>query len=494
MKSLEFEAGKKYASVCLGRVLVLGLGKSGRAVVDYLLETPHRIESLTVAVNARTPEAERFAENVCRRSNVAVLFDCDGVEGSFDVGIVSPGIPEGSSLYQSALRACAEVIGEVEFAWRESATESRWIAVTGTNGKTTVTALCAHILREAGMNARAVGNIGDTCLDAVREGNTEIYVAETSSYQLASTKNFAPHVAVLLNITPDHLHWHGTFEAYRDAKLKLLANLSHIDGAVAVLDATNDVVRAEVRRLRACLDSEQGFSYIPLGTKEGVCGDMRALCGSENAAFLGADNKLHVALNGFNQVLLSAGDLQIKGDHNVVNALAAASATLALGADVQSVICGLATFEPLEHRIEPCGTVNGIACYNDSKATNIDATLKALDAFSETCPVILLGGDDKGTDLAPLVSAVHAHARAAVCFGAACERFARAIEADMPAFPVLRAQNLKEAFEMALSVAHKGDIVLLSPACASFDEFRSFEERGCAFKKMVVAQMHSLEV
>lgn len=495
MEDRVYRSHCKRAPENLGRVLVLGLGKSGRAVADYLVAAGERVESLTVAAGARTASAEDAAASLAS-AGAAVLFDLDRIEGAFDLCIASPGIPEGSLLYRSAAQCSAEIIGEVEFAWRESAADSRWVAITGTNGKTTVTALVAHLLRAAGMNAKAVGNIGDTCLEAVAGGDTDVYVAEVSSYQLASAVRFAPQVAVLLNITPDHLHWHGSLEAYRDAKLKILSNLAAVPESVAVLDAVNDVVRAEVRRLRALEPAQRGFSYVPLGTSAGVRGDMRAACGSENAAFLGPDGWLHVAEGQHDRALVPAESLLIKGEHNVSNALAAAAAALALGADEASVAAGLRTFAPLEHRVEPCGSVRGAACYNDSKATNVDATLKALAAFPEARPIVLLGGDDKGTDLAPLVAAAHEHARAAVCFGTAGARFADAFAAASPeapaGFELLRAGGLEAALDEALAVARAGDVVLLSPACASFDEFGSFEERGRAFKSLVAARAAAL--
>ncbi|MBX9035246.1 UDP-N-acetylmuramoyl-L-alanine--D-glutamate ligase [Gordonibacter massiliensis] len=503
-------AGRKHAPQHLGRVLVLGLGKSGRAAVEYLLPLlGGRVDALAVAAGARTEESEAFAEAAVARGAL-VAFGDDAVAelaaqaGSagdgggatraadapaFELGVPSPGIPPFSPLYVAAAAACAELASEVELAWRESAADSRWAAVTGTNGKTTVVSCAAHLLREAGLRAHAVGNIGDPCIAAVAAGATDVYVAEVSSYQLASTSAFAPDVAVLLNITPDHLHWHGTFEAYRDAKLKVLANLADAPRGVAVLDASNDVVRAEVRRLRALDAAERGFAYVPMGTADGMGGDMRARCGSDNAAFIADDGSLVVALDGRERVLARADELGVRGAHNAGNALAAAAAALALGADEARVAGGLRTFRPLEHRIEPCGSVRGAACYNDSKATNVDATLTALAAFPDARPIVLLGGDDKGTDLAPLVEAAHAHARAAVCFGAAGPRFAAAFEEDALAAPVgfalERAEHLEDAFDAALSLAGEGDVVLLSPACASFDEFGSYEERGRAFKALV---------
>lgn len=499
----EERAKKDIASENLGHVLVLGLGKSGKAVVEYLLQRLDRVDTLTVVDAKNSPASEAFVKNFREKKKVSVALGCEHVEGVYDLCIVSPGIPAWSELYCSAEKASALLISEVEFAWRESVQSSRWIAVTGTNGKTTVTALIAHLLQSAGVKASAVGNIGDTCIKAVAEGNTDVYVVEVSSYQLASTVCFAPNIAVVLNITPDHLHWHKTFEAYRDAKFKLLENLSVVPDAVAVMDATNDVVRSKIRELRSVSDEERGFAYIPLGSNLGLHADMRTVCKSKNAAFIDAENVLQVAYEGAENVLINAKDLKIKGEHNASNALAASAAVLAFGLNATSVLQGLRTFAPLEHRIEPCGVVSGVQCYNDSKATNVDATLKALEAFPEVRPIVLLGGDDKGTDLAPLVDSSLRHARAVVCFGAAGERFEHAFadqgvsscdDVDRSSFFVLRAGHLEDALDAALGVAQAGDVVLLSPACASFDEFSSFEERGCVFKELVTQRAVTLDV
>ena len=485
-------AGRKYAPVHLGRVLVLGLGKSGRAAVEYLAPlVGTRVEAVDVAAGKRTKESELFAKEYEARG-VRFSFDDETICDNYDLCIASPGISQFSTFYRNAQAASAEVVSEVEFAWRESAADARWLAITGTNGKTTTTALAEHVLRAAGMNAKAVGNIGDTCLEAVSLGVTDTYVVEVSSYQLASTRLFAPQVAVVLNITPDHLSWHGGFEEYVRAKMKVLANLSTVPDAVAVLDATDDQVRAKVRELRAMSKQECGFSYVPVGTKAGLGDDMRARCGSENAAFIAADGRLKVAFSGEEHALIPAEELQIKGIHNVANALAAASAALALGAAPSDISRGLASFAPLEHRIEPCGQVDGVSFYNDSKATNVDATLVAFAAFGEKRPIVLLGGRDKGTDLAPLVEAAHRHAKAVVCYGESRERFLRAFSAGFSAsegaevdLAVYAAEKMADAFEVACAAATAGDIVLLSPACASFDEFSCYEERGDAFKALV---------
>lgn len=474
-----FDTTKKYAPDSLGSVLILGLGKSGKAASTYCAALiGSRVDSCTVYAGAANEANESFACDL-RGQGATVLFDTEQVEGSYDVCIASPGISENSAFYQAAVSCSTEVISEVEFAWRESDAESVWLAITGTNGKTTTTALAAHILQTCGKNASAVGNIGDTCLEAVANGKTACYVVEVSSYQLASTKRFKPDVAVLLNITPDHLKWHGSFEAYAQAKQKIYANCD--SSCTVVLDATNDVVREFVKAMRA--DGSREHAYVPMGTAQGISGNMCDVCGSENAAYLNAKGVLCVDFSGAHHELCAAGDLQIKGEHNASNALAAAAGVVALGCADEDIIQGLVSFEPIAHRIEPCGSVAGVACYNDSKATNVDATLKALAAFGDDKPVVLLGGDDKGTDLTELVEQADHHCKAVVCFGAAGPRFLQAFKAA--SIPVYEAQRMKDAFDVALSCTVPGDIIVLSPACASFDEFTGYPERGNVFKDLV---------
>lgn len=488
----ELISGKKMAFANLGRVAVLGLGKSGRAVAEYLIpQLESRVESLTVYAGSATEEGLRWAEGA-RRQGAEVLFDTEKVDGAFQLCVASPGISQFSSFYQSAQAASDEVISEVELAWRESRERAVWIAVTGTNGKTTTTALACHLLQQAGFAACAVGNIGDTCIEAVAADKWTHYVAETSSYQLASTVDFAPNVAVVLNITPDHLAWHRSHEAYACAKWKVLENLSGTDGAVAVIGAVNDETRAMIRQLKAS-GADRGFSYVPIGAKEGLSQDMRTVCGAENAAFVGSDGMLTVALNGVEFPLLPQQQLQLEGAHNRENALAAAAAALAVGAPASAVAEGLASFRALEHRIEPAGTVAGVACFNDSKATNVDATLAAISAFEPARPIFLLGGRDKGTDLAPLVGACNVHAKAVVCFGESRERFLEAFEQmGEPQIEVLQASCMEDALDVGLSIACAGDVLVLSPACASFDEFSCFEERGDVFKALVARRAAGL--
>ncbi|MEE1420698.1 MAG: UDP-N-acetylmuramoyl-L-alanine--D-glutamate ligase [Eggerthellaceae bacterium] len=489
MKTSVYDPAKKQAPQSLGRVCVLGLGKSGRIAADYCVDLlGTRVSSVFVAAGKPNAQTQDFAQTLIERG-AQVVYGEDALddviktlpegEKAFNVCIASPGISEFSDFYQAAVRASEEVISEVEFAWRESDAHAIWIAITGTNGKTTTTALTAHLLRACGKRAQAVGNIGDTCLEAVRAHHTDYYVAEVSSYQLASTIDFAPDVAVLLNITPDHLAWHKNMDAYIAAKQKVYANAKKL----VVLDATNDVVRELTKAIKARPEAERGFDYLPLGCAKGITYSMHDACGSKNAAFL--DNGvLRVDLDGNTHRLIEEGDLQIKGEHNVSNALAAASAVLGLVDNVDGVREGLISFAPLEHRIEPCGSVMGVACYNDSKATNVDATLKALAAFGNKRPLVLLGGDDKGTDLSELVAEAEAHTKGVVCFGEAGDRFFAAFAES--SLPHVQANHLEDAFDAALAQAESGDIVILSPACASFDEFSCYQERGKVFKQMVV--------
>jgi len=412
------------------------------------------------------------------------------VFGSYDLAVASPGIPPHSSLYQSALRCSRELISEPELAWRMS--PERWIGITGTNGKTTTTTLVAHLLEQAGIPARKVGNIGNPCIEAVTQRAPDEYlVTELSSYQLFSMSRFAPDVAILLGITPDHLSWHGTYEDYEQAKLKILTNMD--EQSLAVIDATNDPARAALSAARATglhvigVGSSKGL-YSNIGTLEGLYSSMLTFSGAQNAAYVASDSHaLTVVLDGICHTLCHAADLKIRGAHNLTNALAAASAVLHLGVGSESVSAGLASFTAPEHRFEPCGEVGGVRFYNDSKATNTDATIKAIESFGDAegrRVIALLGGRDKGTDLTGLVTTCSRNCHTVICFGEAAERFYNAFKA-CDSFKTLRVAGFNEACTTALASSTSGDIILLSPACASFDEFSCFEARGMAFKAFV---------
>ena len=462
------ENGSLQAS--LGDVCVLGLGKTGEGIATYLTSLPAgRVDSVTLYGGAKSVEGPGTV--ALEERGVRVVLGTEDVEGSYDLTIASPGIPEHSDFMHKAQACSREVIGEPEFAWRES--PERWLAITGTNGKTTTTSLTAELLRAAGEDALAVGNIGRLATGEVAGRRPGCwFVAELSSFQLAGSRDLHPRAAALLNITPDHLSWHGSLEAYAAAKERVFRNLG--EGDLAVVSDEDEWCRAAIEHLEA-----RGLNVARLHVE----GDP----GTPYAAFR-RGGRLVVRLDGVENDLIAADELSIRGDHNVQNALAAAALVLHVGASIEGVRAGLRAFAPLEHRVEPCGELDGVRFVNDSKATNTDAVEKALGAFDAGSVVLLMGGTDKGTDLSGVVHAAQRAAHAVVCYGEAGERIAEAFE-EAGGPQVLRASHMADALEAACGQAEVGDTVLLSPACASFDEFSGFDERGRVFKRLVAERI-----
>ena len=334
-----------------------------------------------------------------------VVLGATMVEGRFGVCVASPGIPPHADLMKAAAVAADRVISEVEFAFLLSS--QPWIAITGTNGKTTTTALVTHLLNTAGIPARSVGNYGPPAVEAAVEASrSEVLVAEVSSFQLAHIDTFHPSVAVLLNITPDHLDWHGSLSSYAADKARVFENLEA--GDTAVIDVDDPGSRPYAQLLEA-----RGVEVVRVSLLEHHASGANA-----------AGGVLVLETRGGPVRLVRTDELQIRGSHNVSNALAAAAAAHALGATPAALRYGLSSFEPIEHRLEPAGVVDGAAWYNDSKATNPDAVFKALTAFPEQPLIVLLGGRNKGNDFGPLAAAVSARAKAAVALrrgaGGAC--------------------------------------------------------------------------
>lgn len=453
----------------LGNVAVLGLGRTGEAVARYLCALlGTRVDSVTVFGGASSTPGERTRE--LEALGARVVCGTEDVTGAFDLAVASPGIPDCSTFFSAAAACSTEVIGEPELAWRES--PERWVAVTGTNGKTTTTSLLTHLLRAGGLEAESVGNIGTPAIEVVAaRGERTWFSAELSSFQLATTRLLRPRAAIVLNVTPDHLEWHRTMEAYAAAKERALANLGAGDLAVVSVDdgwcrAMAD--RAEGRGVRVCRLSVE---REPAGA---------------DAAFLRGET-LVVRLGDAEGELVGGGELKIVGRYNAENALAASAVALFLGVAEKDVRSALRSFSPIEHRVEPVASVRGVRYVNDSKATNTDAVEKALAAFAAGSVVLLLGGHDKGTDLTSLAASVRERCRVAVCFGEAGERIARALKCEPSDLVVERAPHLREAFDAAVRAARPGETVLLSPACSSFDEFANMGERGRFFKELVRA-------
>ena len=449
-----------------GTILVLGLGASGQAAAEWALDQAAAGAELRVIVvdSARDADLETRADGL-RARGAEVHLGATEVPPA-DLVVASPGVKPTSPLMEAARSIGAPLISEIELAYRVSSVP--WVAVTGTNGKTTTTALIAHVLREAGFAAEPVGNFGPPAVRAAAEaGSAGVLVAEVSSFQLALVERFHPRVAVLLNITPDHLDYHGSLQAYATAKARVFANLGPGDAAVIDVDDEGSAPYAD---------------EVP-ATGADVYRVSRA-APQRRGAYLEGD-RLTLADRGATVALLSVGDLTIKGHHNVSNALAAAAVAHALGADPDSICRGLAGFAPIEHRLEPAGIVDGAEYFNDSKATNPDAVAKALTAFEDRSVVLLLGGRNKGVPLRPLAEVVAACCRDVVLFGEAAPEF----EAAFAGLNVerTRAAGLAEAVAAARGLACPGEVVLLSPGCASFDEFDNYMARGSRFKELVFA-------
>jgi len=448
------------------RILVLGMGRSGEAVMRFLAARRDAGEEVVFALvdEGTGGELEARAAALRAETRADVTLASATAAGEWDLVVASPGIPPRSPLMRSAVGLGVPVISEVELAWR--VTDAPFVAVTGTNGKTTTTSLLAHLLRGSGIEAQAVGNIGSPAISAAATAQEDtVLVAEVSSFQLALTQRFRPRVAVLLNITPDHVDWHGSVEAYETDKVRVFANMGTGDTAIIDVDDPRSAVWAE--RVAA-----RGVEVVR------VSGATSATSG----AHLEHDT-LTVTRGGVHTKLVPVGELGIRGRHNVSNALAAAAAALVMGASSAAVSDGLRSFAPIEHRLEPVGAVRGVEYFNDSKATNPDAVLKALTAFDGRELIVLLGGRNKGNDFGELARAVAERCRLAVLFGESRPELEAAFHLTGGA--TAEVAGLSEALEAAAQAARPGDVVLLSPACASFDEFRSYEHRGSVFRELV---------
>ncbi|MDI6693367.1 MAG: UDP-N-acetylmuramoyl-L-alanine--D-glutamate ligase [Anaerosomatales bacterium] len=452
-------------SIPSGSYAVLGLGSSGEAVCRFLAKRIGAGVDRVVAYDAAdTPELRERAKGLAELGVECVL-GADAVTVPAEIVVASPGIRPDSALMQSALLTAAEVISEIELAYRAS--RSPWVAITGTNGKTTTTALVGHLLDCAGVACEVVGNIGRPAISVVEDaGPATVLVAEVSSFQLKSSFRFRPRVSVLFNITPDHIDYHGSFEAYAADKARIFSQQGPGDTAVIDVDDEGSAVYAPVAE-------GAGVSVVRVSARQPWA----------PGAYL-RDSMLVVDLGPGPVELVSRDELRIKGSHNVSNALAAAAAALAAGADPAGVREGLRTFSPLPHRLEPVGVVDGVEYFNDSKATNPDSVLKALTAFDDRPLVLLLGGRNKGSSFVPVAEAASQRAKAVVVFGEAADEIAAAFD-GFDGFRLLRAPGLAAAFEAARSVAEPGDAVLLSPGCASFDEFTGYDHRGWEFRRMV---------
>lgn len=450
-------------------VTILGAARSGIATAFYLAS----LGADVLLSDAGTPKEEKLAqikELEAKGVKVEVGGHSDLAISRADLIIASPGIQPITPIMQKARASGKEIISDIELAWREN--KAPVIAITGTNGKSTTCALVSHILQGAGYKAPSCGNIGVPILSCFDQ-QPDFLVTEVSSFQLTYSPTFAPKIAMWLNLTPDHLDWHGSLESYIEAKQSVFAQQRNMQ--IAILNA-DDAIVAKTKT------KAQIFWF---SMDKPVISDFAQ---ATNAAFL-KGNDLVLRIGGKEKIICKTSDLLILGMHNVENALAAIAAVSTCGIDAEEIAAHLKTFAALEHRLEFVATVDGVKFYNDSKATNTDSAIKALESFVDEKVVLIAGGKDKGTDLTDFVNSARKHASAVVLLGEAKERFASAFAAT--GFKEIhRAESFAEAVDLAGQL--KLGPVLLSPACASFDMFRDYEERGRVFKDIVRTRLKKL--
>ena len=433
------------------KALVVGMKKSGMASAELLARQGATVR----ATDLKSLDELGEARELLGRLDIPFARQTPEVFEGCDLIVLSPDVPADLPPLEEARRRGARVIGEVELA--APFLKGETIGITGSNGKTTTTSLVGHILREAGVPVQVGGNIGTPVTAMVEISRADGWnVLELSSFQLETISAFRAHIGMALNVTENHIDRHHTFQNYAAAKARLFE--TQRSGDFAVLNAEDAVCARYADRTLATVEWFSSRREVSPGA---------SLCGG------------NLVLDG--RLLMEAGEIPIRGRHNVENVLAASIAAARAGVNREEIAAAVRTFQAVEHRLEFVRNVSGIDFYNDSKATSVDATLKALEAFERGLWVIL-GGKDKGLDYAVLRAPLAARAHAALLIGAAASK----IEGQLRgALPLVNAGTLDAAVEHAFRHGRPGDTILLAPACASFDQFKSFEHRGEVFKEIV---------
>jgi UDP-N-acetylmuramoylalanine--D-glutamate ligase len=438
------------------RVLVVGLARTGVATALFCAARGAAV----TATESRT-ETE-IGDAVARLRAAGVTLELGGhQEKTFllqDLIVPSPGVPADSPLLLAARANGVTIWSEIELAYRFL--QGTLIGITGSNGKTTTTSLVEHILKTAKLPTILAGNIGTPLISCV-EGmsKTTVTVVELSSFQLELIDKFRPNISVFLNLTPDHLDRHGSMESYAAAKARIFENQTENDTAVINADDPASVPYAPARPPVYWFSRKQRLAQ-------------GAYVSGEQIVFRN---------DGKEEAVLARREVPLPGEHNLENVLAAVAATRLAGADAAAVAKGVKSFAGVEHRLEFVSEIGGVRYYNDSKATNVDATLKALDAFPGRI-LIILGGKDKGSDYTVLQKPLREKALLALLIGAAAEKIDKQIAGSVA---IEHSGSLERAVETASHAARPGDVVLLAPACASFDQFQNYEHRGRVFKDLV---------
>jgi UDP-N-acetylmuramoylalanine--D-glutamate ligase len=439
------------------RVLVVGLGRSGVASALFLQSRGARV---TVS-DAKSEDQLREQIPTLLDAGIAVETGAHG-ERTFsnqDLIVVSPGVPVDAEPLVQARALGQPVIGEIELA--SQFLPGPIVAITGSNGKTTTTTLVGEIIAASGLRTLVGGNIGTAAISLAEKATSETaIVLEVSSFQLETIRTFRPKVAVVLNVTPDHLDRHRTFAAYVNAKARIFENQQRDD--FAVLNADDPTCIDLARRTRA-----QVFWF----SREREV---------ESGAFV-RDGQVVFRRNGSAQTVLAVSEIPLKGSHNLENVLAAVCAATLMGCEPEKIRAAVVNFKAVEHRLEYVATIGGVEYYNDSKATNVDATIKALQSFPANIHLIL-GGKDKGSDYTLLNNLLRERVKSVYSIGAAAEKIQSHIQGTTQ---IVSSGTIEAAVKQASAAARPGDVVLLAPACASFDQFQSYEHRGRVFKELV---------
>lgn len=432
------------------KVLVVGAGKSGVASANFLANRGERVVLTDSNASPSLPtELDSRVERAFGRDDYALL---DGVTQI----VLSPGVPRTIALLQRAAERAIPIVGEIELAYKHL--QGTVIAITGSNGKSTTTALIGEILRVAGRQPIVAGNIGEPLISAIDPDKPRTYVLELSSFQLESVDTFRANVALLLNITPDHMDRYTNFNAYAAAKYRIFRNQE--SGDTAIFNA-ND--RRELpRESRARVWRFSGTRSV----ETGAWAD-----GDELVMYLGGDERR-----------IPRSSLKLQGQANVENALAAWLAARAAGVDDMDVQIAFGTFAGLPHRMVLVRELDGVSWINDSKGTNVDATLKSLEGFGDRSVLLILGGKDKAGEFERMRDLVKSKARTVLTIGMAADRIKEALNGSTEVVP---AGDMQKAVQWARENARTGEIVLLSPACASFDQYKNFEHRGTHFEELV---------
>jgi UDP-N-acetylmuramoylalanine--D-glutamate ligase len=443
------------------KALVLGAGKSGVESARFLAT-----RGAKVALHDKKPVEEwpEAARSLKTSHNVGLIAGDipSWLLDQIDLVVISPGVPTNTIPARYVDRKDGEVIGEVELAYRFM--KGRVVGITGSNGKTTTTALIGELLRNAGIATQVGGNIGTPLLSLAETSTAGGWtVVELSSFQLETIVDLRPNVGICLNVTPNHLDRYEGFQDYAAAKHRLFMNQTADD--VAILNADDEITASWASGLKA--------NVVMFSVKREL----------DDGMFLRGDD-LVCRANGKEKMLTTRDEIFLRGLHNVENVLAALAAGLACGAALESMRETVRDFKGVEHRIEFVAEIAGVKFYNDSKATSVDATAKALEALSggEGKTVLILGGRGKNAPYAPLLPLIASSVRAIVLIGEDADNIESQLAGDAD---MVRAESMEGAVRSAAEIAEAGDAVLLAPACASFDMFKSFEERGSVFKAAV---------